>query len=81
MVRSRDQNGQWNAIDAVTSLTGLSPSTSYSIQVAAVNEEGDVGIYSNPVTIQTSNLILKKVIDITSLLHNNYYPTLSVFQC
>ena len=61
VVRSRDHKGQWNAIDAVISLTGLSPSTSYSIQVAAVNEEGDVGIYSNPVTIQTSNLILKKL--------------------
>ena len=31
-------------------LTGLTPFTNYSIAVAAVNENGDVGLYSNPVT-------------------------------
>ena len=35
------------------SLTGLTPSSSYSITVAAVNEKGDVGPYSDPVTIHT----------------------------
>ena len=34
-------------------LTGLTPYTNYSIKVAAVNEMGDVGPYSYPVTIQT----------------------------
>ena len=32
-------------------LTGLTPFTNYSIAVAAVNKDGDVGLYSNPVTI------------------------------
>ena len=53
MVQSKDKAGEWNMIVRV-SLTGLTPSTSYSIQVAAVNEEGDVGLYSVPVTKQTS---------------------------
>ena len=34
-------------------LLGLIPYTNYSIEVAAVNEMGDVGPYSYPVTIQT----------------------------
>ena len=34
-------------------LTGLIPYTNYSINVAVVNEMGDVGPYSYPVTIQT----------------------------
>ena len=48
VVQSKDVTGEWNVMNAVTSLTGLTPSTSYSIQVAAVNEEGDVGLYSVP---------------------------------
>ena len=35
------------------SLTGLNPLTNYSIAVAAVNENGDIGIYSDPVMQQT----------------------------
>ena len=35
------------------SLTGLTPSTNYSIAVTAVNVHRDVGLYSDPVTIQT----------------------------
>ena len=35
------------------SLTGLTPSTNYSIAVAAVNVHRHVGLYSDPVTIQT----------------------------
>ena len=31
-----------------TTLTGLTPFTNYPIEVAAVNEEGDVGVYSEP---------------------------------
>ena len=36
-----------------TLLAGLTPHTNYSITVVAVNEMGDVGPYSYPVTIQT----------------------------
>ena len=42
----------WNNGGRVT-LTGLTPSTNYSISVAAVNEKGDVGLYSDPVTTMT----------------------------
>ena len=34
-------------------LTGLSPLTNYSIEVAAVNENGDVGLYSDPIITLT----------------------------
>ena len=53
MVQSKDEDGVWNAVNAVTHLTGLTPFTNYSIQVAAVNVEGDVGVYSDPLIIQT----------------------------
>ena len=42
-----DQPGVWDS-GAETSLTGLTPFTNYSIRVAAVNEEGDVGLFSVP---------------------------------
>ena len=58
VVQSKDVAGEWNVMNAETSLTGLTPSTSYSIQVAAVNVEGDVGLYSHPLTRQTSKLFL-----------------------
>ena len=54
VVQRKDEAGEWNVMNAETSLTGLTPSTSYSIHVAAVNEEGDVGLYSDPITRQTS---------------------------
>ena len=53
VVQSKNEDIEWNVVDAETSLTGLTPFTSYSIQVAAVNEEGDVGLYSDPLTRQT----------------------------
>ena len=53
VVQSKDEPGEWNVMNAETSLTGLTPSTSYSIQVAAINEEGNVGLYSDPLTRQT----------------------------
>ena len=56
VVQSKDETGEWNVMNAVTSLTGLTPSTSYSIQVAAVNEEGDVGLYSVPTNQLTSGV-------------------------
>ena len=42
----------WRSGGRVT-LTGPTPSTNYSISVAAVNENGDVGVYSDPVTTMT----------------------------
>ena len=54
VIQSKDVTGEWNVRNAETSLTELTPSTSYSIQVAAVNEEGDVGLYSEPFTKRTS---------------------------
>ena len=41
-----DMNGEATVI-------GLTPFTVYSIQVAAVNEEGDVGVYSEPEDAET----------------------------
>ena len=35
-------------------ITGLMPYTNYSIKVAVVNDTGDIGPYSYPVTVQTS---------------------------
>ena len=55
VVQSKDEAGEWNVMNAETSLTGLTPSTSYSIQVAAVNEEGDVGLYSDLLIVQTES--------------------------
>ena len=34
-------------------LTGLTPDTNSSISVAAVNENGDIGLYSDPLTTTT----------------------------
>ena len=53
VVQSIDVAGEWNVMEAQTSLTGLTPYTNYSIQVAAVNEQGDIGLYSDPIIIQT----------------------------
>ena len=51
-VLSTDESGDWDD-GGQTSLTGLTPFTNYSIQVAAVNEQDDVGPYSDPITVQT----------------------------
>ena len=50
----------WRSGGRVT-LTGLTPSTNYSISVAAVNENGDVGVYSDPVTTMTHQCIYLSV--------------------
>ena len=55
VVQSKDEAGEWHVMNAETSLTGLTPSTSYSIQVAAVNEEGDVGLYCDPLIVQVES--------------------------
>ena len=39
--------------DREITLTGLTPFTNYSIEVAAVNVEGDVGVYSEPQYVVT----------------------------
>ena len=67
VVDSKEVTGNWNS-GAETELTGLTPSTYYSIEVTAVNEEGDVGVYSLPVTVNT--LSGKKP---TSLLKSDTY--------
>ena len=51
-VQSTDESGEWDD-GGQTSLTGLTPFTTYSIQVAAVNEQDDVGPYSDPMTART----------------------------
>ena len=53
VVQRIDVAGEWNVTRAQTSLTGLTPYTNYSIQVAAVNVQGDVGLYSDPIITQT----------------------------
>ena len=45
-------SGVWNMVGRVT-LSELAPFTEYSIEVAAVNSQGDVGVFSEPVTGQT----------------------------
>ena len=52
VMRSEAVAGVWD-MNAETSLTGLTPFTSYSIRVAAVNVEGDVGLFSDPLTRRT----------------------------
>lgn len=48
MVEDVAHSGDWT-VGGQTSLTGLTPFTTYSIQVAAVNELGHVGVYSDSV--------------------------------
>ena len=51
-VESVQVPGVWSVGGEVT-LSGLTPFTNYSIEVAAVNSQGDVGVFSEPVTGQT----------------------------
>ena len=53
VVQSIYHPGEWNVTGAQVLLTGLTPFTNYSIKVAAVNEKGDVGLYSDPILEQT----------------------------
>ena len=46
------QHDMWN-MPVEVSLTGLTPFTNYSIQVAPVNNQSQVGSYSGPVVTQT----------------------------
>ena len=54
VLQSIDQTGEWNVTGAEASLTGLTPYTNYSIQVAAVNEHGNIGPYSDPINGRTA---------------------------
>ena len=67
VVQSKDVAGEWNVMNAETSLTGLTPFTSYSIQVAAVNEEDNVGLYSDLLFVQTES----ECPIVTCVLYNN----------
>ena len=58
----------WMSRGQVT-LTGLTSLTNYSISVAAVNENGDVGLYSDPLTVLTLQ---------ASKLHHMYNVCVSV---
>ena len=49
-----EADGDWREGGSVV-LTELTPLTSYSISVVAVNENGDVGVFSEPVTTVTLN--------------------------
>ena len=53
VVKSNNVDGEWNVRNAETSLTELIPFTSYSIQIAAVNIEGDLGLFSDSLIEQT----------------------------
>ena len=53
VTQSIDHPGDWNVTGAEVLLTGLTPFTKYSIQVAAVNKQGDIGLYSHPRIEQT----------------------------
>ena len=54
VVHTKDQAARQNVTRPKMSLTGLSPNTYYTIQVAAVNVEGDVGLLSAPLSVQTA---------------------------
>ena len=46
--------GTWNMDGHQVTLNELTPFTTYSIQVAAVNNQSDVGVFSAPETGQTN---------------------------
>ncbi|CAI8008398.1 Fibronectin (Fragments) [Geodia barretti] len=48
-----NDGNQWWWSGGEIILTGLTPRTKYSISVAAVNENGDTGVYSDPIEITT----------------------------
>ena len=57
VVQSKDVLGSWNDKGLETLLTGLTPNTTYTIRVAAVEAvEGYVGLYSSPINISTTEL-------------------------
>ena len=69
-VQTIDTNGELSVTRVEASLTGLSPYTNYSIQIATVNEYGVVGLYSYPITIQTP--------EDGSYIANNFFLSLPI---
>ena len=67
--REMETEGDWKEGGRVV-LTGLIPLSNYSISVAALNQNGDVGPYSDPVTGRTQNCCKpqKKILLIISFL-------------
>ena len=55
-VEYEDVRGKWNVVGAHVALNGLTPDTMYTVKVAAVNDEGDVGLYSESVIKWTTML-------------------------
>ena len=55
-VQSKDVLGRWDNKGLETLLTGLTPNTTYTIRVAAVEVQGYVGLYSSPINISTIKL-------------------------
>ena len=57
VAQSKDVLGRWDDKGLETLLTGLTPNTTYTIRVAAVEAvEGYVGLYSSPINISTIKL-------------------------
>ena len=56
VVQSKYVLGRWDDSGLETLLTGLTPNTTYTIRVAAVDVEGYVGLYSSPINISTIKL-------------------------
>ena len=52
----------------MVTIDGLAPSTQYSIQVAAVNSDGDVGVLSTALSVQTAPVASKSRSAIQPLL-------------
>ena len=52
LVLTKAVTGNWSS-GGETDLTGLTPSTNYTIAVAAVNKEETVGLYSDAIAIST----------------------------
>ena len=54
----------------MVTIDGLTPNTQYSIQVAAVNSNGDVGVLSTALSVQTTPVTSKSRSVIQPLLKN-----------
>ena len=54
----------------MVTIDGLAPSTQYSIQVAAVNSNGDVGVFGTALSVQTAPETSKSRSAIQPLLEN-----------
>ena len=75
LVESVDRPGNWSGGENV-SISGLTPFTVYSVQVAAVNENGLVGVFSNPKIVQTEED--GKFISLRALVAICFFFTLSL---